>query len=154
MKSFLILLFSLLAITIYAQDIIKVSNYTFQIGETSESFLVKNPDFQRVNSTDNQLPKDVVEYNFEIADKETYFSVRFFNNYLYYVSIIDPYWSGIFADFNPLNYGFVKTGEEIESSGNQFKADYLTEFFKKGDIILKFSGSRMGFLEIEKAINN
>jgi hypothetical protein len=154
MKSLLILLMFFFGSQKYAQDIIKVGNYTFQLGETSESFLNKYPNFQKTNSIDNQLPKDVTEYNYEVIDTETLISVRFFTNNLYYVTIIDPYWSNIFTDFDPLSFGFIKTGEEIEPSGNQFKADYVIELFKKDDTTLKFWGSRGGFLEIEKSITN
>ena len=154
MKSYLVLLMFFFGSQIYSQDIIKVGNYVFQIGETSESFLIKYPEFQKANSIDSQLPNDVIQYEYEITENETYISVRFFRNNLYYVSINDPFWSNIFTDFDPLNFGFIKTGEEIEPPDNQFKANYINEFFKKGDITIKFAGARRGFLEIEKTINN
>lgn len=154
----LVLLIAFVAFVTFAspllpQDIIKVGEYTFQLGISSENFLAENPGYTINDNPDDRFPVNVVQYIFNHPTKEIIISVGFYNNSLFYVYIDDQFWSGLFNDFEPENFGFKNTGEETEPSGNNYFADIVTEFYQKENISLKLSRTRFGFLEIEKAID-
>ena len=153
-KIILTLLFFFLANCLFAQDKIKVDKYEFVIGESTENFLSKYPEFQVDEYIDDQYPDDITQYYFNHTNKEVTVLVQFYKNNLFYVNINDLYWSGLLSDLDPINFGFTKTGEEIEPSPNQYSSDLITEFYEKGDVKLKFSGARFGFLVIEKPVNS
>ncbi|HEY5535559.1 MAG TPA: hypothetical protein VIL99_11595 [Ignavibacteria bacterium] len=158
MKNYQIKLVLLIAFVTFAspllpKDIIKVGEYTFQIGMTTENFLAANPEYAKSDYIDDRFPGDIVQYTFNHPSKEIIITVGFYNNSLFYVYIDDQFWSGLFNDFEPENFGFKNTGEETEPSGNNYFADIVTEFYQKENISLKLSRTRFGFLEIEKAID-
>jgi len=131
----------------FPQESIKVNKYEFTIGESKQNFLAKYPDFEVDEYIDEDFPDDVSQYYFNENSVDVNISVQFYKDNLFEVYIDDQFWSGFFNDFNPLNFGFKKIGEEKEFVNNQYP-NVLTELFQKNDIYLNFCNGRFGFLRI------
>lgn len=131
----------------FSQETIKVNKYEFTIGESKQSFISKYPKFKVDEYLDEDFPDDVVQYYLDNNTIEANISVKFYKDNLFDVYIDDQFWSGFFNDFNPLNFGFTKIGEEKEFVNNQYP-NVLTELFQKNDIYLNFCNGRFGFLRI------
>lgn len=139
--------FIFVPLSAFPQETIKVDIYEFTIGESKQSFISKYPKFQVDEYLDEDFPDDVAQYYLDDNTTEINIYVKFFEDNLFEVHIDDQFWSGLFSDFNPLNFGFTKIGEEKEFVNNQYP-EVLTELFQKNDIYLNFCNGRFGFLRI------
>lgn len=78
-----------------------------------------------------------------------HFTVSFKNDSLFGVYISDDYWSGIFADFDPVNFGFIKIKDEFENIDNLYP-NALVEIFQNRNVKMSFRNGRHGFLWMTK----
>jgi len=151
-KIIFLLFFIFIPLFAFSQESIKVNKYEFTIGESTESFLAKYPDFQVDEYIDEDFPDDVAQYYLNENTGDVYITVKFYKDSLFEFYVDDQFWSGFFKDFNPLNFGFKKIGEENEFANNLYP-NVLIELFQKDDIYLNFCNGRFGFLLIFLKLN-
>jgi len=126
---------------------INIDMYVFEFGESSENFLLKYPEFQVDEYIDEDRNDLVVKYYFDYAKEDVTINVLFFNNELFELNISDEFWSGIFTDFIPENFGFIKVSEE-RTYFDEMYPNALVELYYKDNYKLYFRNGRYGYLSI------
>lgn len=154
MKNIIVFAFIITAFSgsLFAQDTFKIDKFSFTIGESFENFFVRHPEFQYFEYIDDNYPEDVIQNFYSFPGRDVYISVRFFKYNLYYICVEDRFDSGFLTDFNPVDYGFTKTGEESEFVDNMYNNVITEKYQKQPDLFLKICYGRFSFLSIEKKL--
>jgi len=138
----------------YSQSIttITIDRYEFTIGESAKQFLLKYPEFNIDEYLDEEKEDLISQYYFKLNEEDVTFVINFYNDEFYELYINDEFWSGIFKDFIPEAFGFLKVGEDSEFINNNYP-NVITEHFVKDNIKLDYCGGRYGFLRLITEVN-
>jgi len=151
MRTIIILFLFMNVNSCFSQDIFKIGNYEMQIGETKENFFSKYPEFEIDQNIDESDPAFTEQYISYLGYDDVSIRVKFYKDELYYIYVDDSFFSGVLVDFNPLDYGFIKTSEYTESI-DLIYTEVSTDIFEKDNIKISLCVGRFGFLLIERDI--
>jgi len=114
--------------------------------------LLKYPEFNVDEYLDEEKEDLISQYYFKLNEEDVTFVIKFYNDEFYELYINDEFWSGIFKDFIPEAFGFLKVGEDSEFINNNYP-NVITEHFVKDNIKLDYCGGRYGFLRLITEVN-